>query len=115
MRQSFLERWIAKTVAFRVEHARGSTCASSVASESKPVVTKLEMVRATGLFHCSGAVPRVRWINSGNRLQRDEIHRCLQGSVGASKGGPRCNRGARFTDKRRIPCLRKLTRQRRIR
>src|SRR5215471_15892514 len=102
---------VAKILAFRVEHQRGSTCTSSIAGKNKLVDTKLEMVRAAGLFYCSTAVPRIRWINSGDRLQRYEIHRCLQRSVGSSKGGSRCNRGARFTDKRWIPSLGKHKRE----
>jgi len=61
-------------LAFRVEHPRESTCTSSIARKNKLVDTKLEMVRAAGLFHCNAAVLRVRWINSDDRLRRDEIY-----------------------------------------
>ena len=109
------KRGVANTFLTEVEKVCGSTIDPACNTETKLVDTKLEMVRAAGLFHCTAAVRRIRWINSGDRLQRDEIHRCLQRSVGASKGGSRCNRGARFTDKGGIPRLRKLKRQRRIR
>ena len=49
---------------------------------------KLEMVRAAGLFHCGAAVSRVHWINTRDRLQRDEIDRCLQGGIGSTKADP---------------------------
>jgi len=69
-----LKDWVAKIVAVRVEQPRGSACARSVSNETKLVDTKLEMVRPAGLFHCGADVLRIRWINSGDRLQRDEIH-----------------------------------------
>jgi len=48
--------------------------------------TKLEMVHAALLFHCGAAIPCVRWINSSDRLQRDEIDRRLQGGIGPREG-----------------------------
>ena len=73
------------------------------------------MVRAAGLFHCSATVSRIRWINSLDRLQRDEIHRRLQRGIGANKGESCCDRSSRLTYQRWIPRLGKHERQRRIR
>ncbi len=49
---------------------------------------KLEMVRAAGLFHYGAAVSRVRWIDTCDRLQRDEIDGRLQGCIAHAKTDP---------------------------
>ena len=52
---------------------------------------KLEMVRPVSLFQCGSAVSRVHWIDTRDRLQRDEIHGRLQGGLGPRQGGSRCD------------------------
>lgn len=84
-------RSIAKTFVAEVEEARGSTGDAACNAKTKLVEAKLEMVRATGLFHCGSAVSRVHRINTGDRLQRDEIDRCLPGGIGSRQGGSRCD------------------------
>jgi hypothetical protein len=78
---------VANGVGFRVEQRRGSHPANSSYRKTELVAAKLEMVRAAGLFHCSAAVSRIRWINTRDRLQRDEIDRRLQGGIEPSEGG----------------------------
>ena len=64
---------VAKNFVTEVEEARGSTVRTTCNAKTKLVEAKLEMVRAAGLFHCGAAVSGVRWINTCDRLQRDEI------------------------------------------
>ena len=73
---------VANKFVTEVEEARGSTADAAGNTKTKLVETKLEMVRATGLFHRCAAICRVRWINTRDRLQRDEIDRRLQGGIG---------------------------------
>jgi hypothetical protein len=86
-----LIRCIATNVAAEVEEARGSTTATACNAKTELVEAKLEVVRPAGLFHCGSAVSRVCWINTRDRLQRDEIHRCLPGGIGPRQGGSRCD------------------------
>ncbi len=91
---SSLERWkryVANNFVTEVEEARGPTADAACNTKAKLVEAKLEMVRAAGLFHCGAAVSRVRWIDTRDRFQRDEIDRCLQGGVGPRQGGSRCD------------------------
>ena len=74
-----------------VEEARGSTADAVCNRKTKLVEAKLEMVRAAGMFHCGSAVSGVRWINTRDRLQRDEIDRCLQGGIDPRQGESRCD------------------------
>jgi len=71
------------------------------------------MVRAAGLFQCGAAVSPVHWINTRDRLQRDEIDGCLQGGLGPRQGGSRCHRSSRFTYQGGIFPLGKHKRERR--
>jgi hypothetical protein len=68
-----VERCVANNFVTEVEEARGSTARAACNTKTKLVEAKLEMVRADGLFHCDAAVSGVRWINTPDRLQRDEI------------------------------------------
>ena len=77
-----LNRCIANNFADELEKSRGSSADAACTAKTELVEAKLEMVRAGRLFHRSSAVSRVRWINSRDRLQRDEIHRCLPGGIG---------------------------------
>src|SRR4029077_4076791 len=86
-----LKRYVANNFVAEVEEARGSTTNAACNIKTKLVEAKLEMVRAAGLFHYGAAVSGVRWINPRDRLQRDEIDRCLQGGIGPRQGGPRRN------------------------
>jgi len=86
-----LQRYVANNFIAEVEEARGSTTNAACDSKTKLVEAKLEMVRASGLFHCGAAVSGVRWINTRDRLQRDEIDRCLQGSIGPRQSGSDCS------------------------
>jgi Cytochrome oxidase complex assembly protein 1 len=79
-----LERCIANNFVAEVEEARGSTADAA----TELVEAKLEMVPATGLFHCGSAVSRVHWINTRDPLQRDEIHRCLPEALARAKADP---------------------------
>ena len=91
---SRLERsksYVANNFVTEVEEDRGSTVGAACHTRTKLVEAKLEMVRAAGLFHCGAAVSRVRWINTRDRLQRDEIDRRLQGGIGPRQGGSRCD------------------------
>ena len=81
-----LNQCIANNFVTEVEEARGSTADAACDTKAKLVEAKLEMVRAAGLFHCGAAVSGVRWINTRDRLQRDEIDRCLQGGIGPRQG-----------------------------
>jgi hypothetical protein len=87
----FLQDSVAEGVRFRVEQLRGSHPANSSNIQAKLVEAKLEMVRAAGLFDRSAAVSRVRWINTRDRLQCDEIDRRLQGGIEPSEGGSSCD------------------------
>ena len=71
------QRYVANNFVSEVEESRGSTANAACDTETKLVEAKLEMVRAAGLFQCSGAVSHIRWVNTRDRLQRDEIDRCL--------------------------------------
>ena len=82
-------RSIAKTFVAEVENARGSTGDAACNAKTKLVEAKLEMVRTSGLFHYASAVFRVHRVNTGDRLQRDEIHRCLPGGIGPRQGRSR--------------------------
>lgn len=86
-----LNRYVASNFAAEVEESRGSTGDAACNIKIKLVEAKLEMVCAAGLFHCGSAVSRVCWINTRDRLQRDEIHRCLPGGIGPRQGGSRCD------------------------
>jgi hypothetical protein len=77
-----LKRYVANNFVTEVEEARGSTADAACNIKIKLVEAKLEMVRADGLFHCGAAVSGVRWVNTGDRLQRDEIDRRLQEGIG---------------------------------
>ena len=57
-----------------VEEARGSTADAACTPKTKLVEAKLEMVRAIRLFDCGAALSGVRWINTRDRLHRDEIN-----------------------------------------
>ena len=71
-----------------MEEARGSTANAACYSKTKLAEAKLEMVRAAGLFHYGAAVSRVRWIDTCDRLQRDEIDGRLQGCIAHAKTDP---------------------------
>src|SRR6185369_1841580 len=85
------KRYVAKNFVTEVEEARGSTDDAAWNTKTKLVEAKLEMVRADGLFHFDAAVPRVRGLNTRDRLQRDEIDRSLQGGAGPRQSGSRCD------------------------
>jgi hypothetical protein len=63
-----LNRCIANNFVTEVEEAGGPTVDAACNSKTKLVEAKLEMVRASGLFHCCAAVSGVRWINNRDRL-----------------------------------------------
>ena len=86
-----MNRRVANNFVTEVEEACGSTVDAACNTKTKLVEAKLEMVRAAGLFHCGPAVSGVLWINTGDRLQRDEIDRRLQGGIGPRQGGSRCD------------------------
>ena len=86
-----LQRYVANNFVAEVEEARESTARTASNAKTKLVEAKLEMVRAAGLFHRGAAISRVRWINTLDRLQRDEIDRCLQGGLGPRQGESGCN------------------------
>ena len=81
-----LQRYVANNLVSELEDAHGSTPNAAANRETKLVEAKLEMVRAVRLLDYSAAVSRVRWINTRDRLQRDEIDRCLQGGIGPRQG-----------------------------
>ena len=81
-----LNRCIANNFVTGVEEADGPTIDAACNTKTKLVEAKLEMVRAAGLFHCGAAVSGVRWIDSRDCLQRDEIDRRLQGGIGPRQG-----------------------------
>ena len=110
-----LMRCIANSFAAEVEEACGSTADAACNAKTKLVEAKLAMVRAAGLFQCGSAVSRVRWINTGDRLQRDEIDGRLQGGLGPHQGGSGCDRSFRFTYQGGISPFRKHKRERRFR
>jgi hypothetical protein len=76
-----LNRRVANNFVTEVEEACGPTVDAACHTKTKLVEAKLEMVRAAGLLHCGSAVSGVRWSNSRDRLQRDEIDRRLQGGI----------------------------------
>src|ERR1700741_5311601 len=84
-----LERCVANNIVAEVEEACGSTDDAACDFATEFVEAKLEMVRAVRLFQCCADVSRVHWIDTRDRLQRDEIHRCLSGGVGPRQGGSR--------------------------
>jgi hypothetical protein len=86
-----LKRYVANNFVTEVEGARGSTVDAACNTKAKLVEAKLEMVRADGLFHYGDDVSGVHWINTGDRLQRDEIDRRLQGGISPRQGGSRCD------------------------
>jgi hypothetical protein len=114
---SRLERsksYVANNFVTEVEEDRGSTVDAACHTRTKLVEAKLEMVRAARVFHCGAAVSGVRWINSRDRLQRDEIDRRLQGGIGSRQGGFRCGSSSRFTYQGRISPLGKHKCERRV-
>ena len=86
-----LNRCIANNFIVEVEEADGPTAHAACNPKTKLVEAKLEMVRATWLFHDGAAVSRVRWIDTRDRLQRDEIDRRLQGGISPRQTGSRGN------------------------
>ena len=68
-----LTRSIAKRFVAEVEEARGPIADATCNTKTKLVETKLEMVRTAGLFDNGAAFSGIRWINTRDRLQRDEI------------------------------------------
>ena len=109
-----VERCVANNFVIEVEKAGGSTARAACSSKIKLVEGKLEMVRAAGLFYCGAAISGVRWINSRDRLQRDEIHGRLQGGIGPRQGGSHCDWSSRFTDEGWISRLGEHKRERRV-
>jgi hypothetical protein len=85
------KRYVANNFVTEIEEARGPIINGACKIKTKLVEAKLEMVRAAGLFHYNAAVPGVCRINTRDRLQRDEIDRRLQGSVGPCQGGSCCD------------------------
>jgi len=63
-----LNRCIANNFIVEVEEADGPTAHAACNPKTKLVEAKLEMVRATWLFHDGAAVSRVRWIDTPDRL-----------------------------------------------
>ena len=61
----------------KVEEVCGSAADAACTAEGKLVEAKLEMVCAARLLHRRAAVRHFRWFDRRNRLQRDEIDRCL--------------------------------------
>ena len=86
-----MNRCVTNNFVTEVEEAWEPTVDAACNTRTKLVEAKLEMVRAAGLFHCGSAVSRVRWINSRDRLQRDEIDRRLQGGISPRQSGSRGN------------------------
>jgi len=68
-----LKRYVANNFVIEVDVARGSTARTVCNTKAKLVEQKLEMVRADGLLDCGTAVSGVRRINTGDRLQCNEI------------------------------------------
>src|SRR5262245_1927144 len=109
-----MTRRVANNLVAEVEEARGSIADAACSAKTQLVEAKLEMVRAVRLFERSVAVSGVRWIDSRDRLQRDEIDRCLQGGIGPRQGGSRCDGSSRFTYQGGIVRLGKHKRERRV-
>ena len=86
-----LNRCIANNFVAEVDKAHGPTADAACNPKTKLVEAKLEMVRATGLFDYGVTVSRLYWINSPDRLQRDEIDGRLQAGIGAREGRSRCD------------------------
>ena len=63
-----LNRCIANNFIVEVEEADGPTAHAACNPKTKLVEAKLEMVRATWLFHDGAAVSRIRWIDTPDRL-----------------------------------------------
>ncbi|HYY34902.1 MAG TPA: hypothetical protein VE867_00875 [Candidatus Binatia bacterium] len=75
---------IAKSFASEVERLRGAKSGGSSNSKTQLVEAKLEMVRAAWLLQHIGIIRRFCCIDRSARVQRDEIQRRLQGSLGKS-------------------------------
>lgn len=97
-----------------VEEARGSAAHATGKANAKLVDTKLEMVRAGWLFHPHVALPRVRWIDTPDRLQRDEIDGRLQGRASPREDEPCRDRCLGLACQRAIFHVGKYERQRRV-
>ena len=63
-----LNRCIANNFITEVEEVRGPTAGATCNTTAKLVEAKLEMVRATGLFHWGVTGSRVYWINTPDGL-----------------------------------------------
>lgn len=109
-----LKRYVANNFITELEEARGPTAGAGCHTKTKLVEPKLEMARAAGLFHDGAAVSRVRWIDTRDRLQRDEIDRRLQGGIGPRQGESRCGSSSRFTYQGGISHLGKHKRERSV-
>jgi hypothetical protein len=110
-----LKRSVANEFITEVEEARGSTARSACNSKTKLVEAQLEMVCAAGLFHCGAALSRVRWINTRDRLQRDEIDRCVyKKALARAKAHPAVIEALGLPINRRISHLGKHKRERRV-
>ena len=76
---------IAQGFRAEVERLHGAKSArSSGNAETQLVETKLEMVRADGLFRHNNTVPRLCCFDRVDGVQRGEIDRCLQRRFGPS-------------------------------
>jgi hypothetical protein len=78
------KRLIANEFALDVQRLRGAdTATSSAEANTKLVDSKLEMVRPAWLFQHRNVVRRFCSLGRLDRIQRDEIHRRLQGCFGS--------------------------------
>jgi hypothetical protein len=83
-----LQGMIAKSFMAEVERPRGAESGGSSNAKTQLVVAKLEVVRAAWLLKYVGIVLRFYWLDRLDRVQRDEIHRRLQGGLGKSHDEP---------------------------
>lgn len=63
-----LNRCIANKFMAEVDKADGPTADAACNPKTNLVEAKLEMVRATGVFHCGVTFSRLYWINTPDRL-----------------------------------------------
>jgi hypothetical protein len=79
---------IAKSFALEVERLRGAESGGSSNAKTQLVDAKLEMVRARRLLQHAAIARGVCWLDRVDRVQSNEIYRCLQRRFGARQGEP---------------------------
>ena len=68
------KRCVANSFFAEVEEVCGSADDTACGAKTDLVEAKLEMVRATGLFHCVAGIRHFCCLDTCNRVQRDEIN-----------------------------------------